>query len=175
MLYSSLKAITVLSLIALAQGVAVDTEESSTTEILNKRGFNYDSVKKALSEKSPGAGWAVAFFDGKDCSGSLLGHVDTDTQNPQPCQSVDDMKSKPDKTKIQSGAVFLRGGDSSFWSARLIEKGDKLSPCGMLNTVSPSGWIGASFGKLPEDGWTCKNGKFTAYSVREPGMKPGSG
>ncbi|KAI9723006.1 MAG: hypothetical protein M1812_001455 [Candelaria pacifica] len=160
-----------MSLLALAQGVAIDTDESSGGQLFNKRGiYTYEDAKKVVSDNR-GTKWAVLFFDQKDCGGSILGKGEAGNQYPEPCKAIKDFDHAPDTSKIQSGAIYLikDSGDTSSWGANLIEKGDKLSPCGVLNKVIGSGWIGGGLGHLPPDGWTCQNGKFKAYSVDRPG------
>ncbi|KAI9718788.1 MAG: hypothetical protein M1812_003962 [Candelaria pacifica] len=165
---SAASALAVISFFTVAQGIAVDTD-AGQSDISKRAGVDFAELKVQVGQ-AKGEAWVVGFFDSKDCKGNLLGHADADTKNTQPCMAVKDMKSKPDQKKIQSGAVWLQrdaGNKNSAWSAKLVEKGDALSPCGLLTSAKlGNGWIGFD---LPADGWTCQNGHYSAYTVDFPG------
>ncbi|KAI9702466.1 MAG: hypothetical protein M1836_000946 [Candelina mexicana] len=195
MLYPTITLLTSLALLSLAQGAAVDTDAGEIDvpedlNILNKRGdypgLTYDQVKKLPAKSDDGTPipWAIGYWTEPDCKGILVaGHLEgatgTGKGSDRPCFPLTDKDgdgkqwmSEDDVKKIQSGAVYLQADHASHLSsftAKLVVSGDKVSPCGTSNVfgASPNGWIGGAE-KVPNDGWTCKNGKFTAHIVKKP-------
>ncbi|KAI9723369.1 MAG: hypothetical protein M1812_001253 [Candelaria pacifica] len=189
--FTLIAALTILGNVHCA-AVEVETEEtgiSSYFNTLNKR-TNYPDATyaqmKELSTKPSAANvqWCIGYWTEPDCKGKLVaGHMDGTTgkgkKSDRPCFAVTDndqnkhpWMSEDDKKKIESGAVYLKADGAthkSQWQAKLVVKGDKLSPCGTSNAIglSGDGWIGGG-DKVPDDGWTCKNGKFSAHIVKTP-------
>ncbi len=78
--------------------------------------------------------------------------------------------SKDEQGKLESGAVYWRGGSErrSSLQAKMVVSSDGFSNCGAANVLglASDGWIGGAAYELPEDGWTCKDGEFSAHIVR---------